>query len=38
MEHDDQKQQNNFTAAGMRLGLLAYVLLVLLIVFIFIAG
>lgn len=38
MEHDEHKQKMIFTAAGARLGLLAYVILVLIVATIFMVG
>lgn len=38
MEHDDHKQQMTFSTAGAKLGLLAYIVLILIVTSIFIAG
>lgn len=38
MEHDDQQQKMTFSTAGAKLGLLAYVILILIVAVIFIAG
>lgn len=38
MKHDDIKQKTMFTSAGARLGLVSYVILIMVVAFIFMAG